>query len=46
MNPMEQTDDNPSDWGPILKRFIRRLLALGENRLELLSVEVQEGVID
>lgn len=40
---MEQTDDNPSDWGPILKRFIRRLLALGENRLELLSVEVQEG---
>ena len=40
---MEQTDDNPLDWGPILKRFIRRLLALGENRLELLSVEVQEG---
>lgn len=40
---MEQTQDTPSDWGPILKRFIRRLLALGENRLELLSLEVQEG---
>jgi uncharacterized membrane protein YqjE len=26
-----------------LKRFSRRLLALGENRLELLTVEVQEG---
>ena len=29
----------PAAW----KHFARRLLAIGENRLELLSVEVQEG---
>jgi uncharacterized membrane protein YqjE len=40
---MEPLNETGSDWGPILKRFSRRLLALGENRLELLTVEVQEG---
>ena len=40
---MEQLNQTGSDWEPILKRFSRRLLALGENRLELLTVEVQEG---
>jgi uncharacterized membrane protein YqjE len=40
---MEPLNETSSDWGPILKRFSRRLLALGENRLELLTVEVQEG---
>lgn len=29
-------------WSP-LGRLVRRLLSLGENRLELLAVEVQEG---
>lgn len=40
---MEPVQDIRSDWAPIVKRFSRRLLAMGENRLELLSVEVQEG---
>jgi uncharacterized membrane protein YqjE len=40
---MEPVQDTRTDWVPTLKRFSRRLLALGENRLELLSVEVQEG---
>ena len=42
-NPMEPVPDAPVDWVPTLKRLSRRLLAMGENRLELLSVEVQEG---
>ena len=40
---MEPAQETCAEWVPTLKRFSRRLLALGENRLELLSVEVQEG---
>ena len=40
---MDTANDAGSHWAPVLKRFCRRLLAIGENRLELLSVEVQEG---
>ena len=39
---MEPTTDKPGQFGAASKRFVRRLLTVGENRLELLMVEVQE----
>ncbi len=40
---MEPATDNLGQFGDSSKRFARRLLTIGENRLELLMVEVQEG---
>ena len=39
---MESATDNSGQFGPSSKHFARRLLTIGENRLELLMVEVQE----
>jgi uncharacterized membrane protein YqjE len=39
---MEPATDNFGQIGASSKRFARRLLTIGENRLELLMVEVQE----
>lgn len=39
---MHPSADNPVELGSTSKRFARRLLIIGENRLELLMVEVQE----
>src|SRR3954468_6575511 len=39
---MEPTAINPIHWTELPKRFARQLLTIGENRLELLMVEVQE----
>ena len=41
--PMDPIQEPPPEGGPILGRFARRLLSLGENRLELLTLEVQEA---
>ncbi|MEY4690392.1 MAG: putative Actinobacterial Holin-X, holin superfamily [Verrucomicrobiota bacterium] len=40
---MDPTQEPFPDNGSILGRFARRLLSLGENRLELLTLEVQEA---
>jgi uncharacterized membrane protein YqjE len=39
---METATDNFVEFGASSKHFARRLLTIGENRLELLMVEVQE----
>jgi uncharacterized membrane protein YqjE len=39
---MEPATDNFGQFGASSKHFTRRLLTIGENRLELLMVEVQE----
>src|SRR5690349_21694334 len=39
---MESLTDNLDQLGGPAKHFARRLLVIGENRLELLMVEVQE----
>lgn len=39
---METATDNVGQLGASSKHFARRLLTIGENRLELLTVEVQE----
>jgi uncharacterized membrane protein YqjE len=39
---MEPATDNLGQIGASAKRFVQRLLTIGENRLELLTVEVQE----
>src|SRR3954454_18719621 len=39
---METTSDNSEPLAVSSKRFARRLMTIGENRLELLLVEVQE----
>jgi len=39
---MEPATDNLGQFGASSKHFARRLLTIGENRLELLMVEVQE----
>jgi len=39
---METTNNNSGPFAASSKRFARRLLTIGENRLELLMVEVQE----
>ena len=39
---MDATSDNSGHFGSASKHFARRLLTIGENRLELLMVEVQE----
>lgn len=39
---MEPATDNFGQFGASSKRFAQRLLTIGENRLELLMVEVQE----
>ncbi len=39
---MEPATDNLGTIGAASKRFAQRLLTIGENRLELLTVEVQE----
>lgn len=39
---MEPATDNLAPIGASSKRFAQRLLTIGENRLELLTVEVQE----
>jgi uncharacterized membrane protein YqjE len=39
---METTSDNFGQLGDSSKHLVRRLLTIGENRLELLMVEVQE----
>jgi len=39
---MEPATDNSGQFGASSKHFARRLLIVGENRLELLMVEVQE----
>ena len=39
---MEPATDHLGQFGAASKRFARRLLTVGENRLELLMVEVQE----
>ncbi len=43
MMPMETAPTNARDLVELSKRLARRLLALGENRFELLMVEVQEA---
>jgi len=40
---MESTTDNFGGFGASSKHFAQRLLIMGENRLELLMVEVQEA---
>ena len=42
MTPMETASTNAGRLAETFKRFARRLLAIGENRFELLMVEVQE----
>ena len=42
MTPMETATTSASDFVELSKRLARRLLAIGENRFELLMVEVQE----
>ena len=42
MTPMEMAPTNAGVLVETSKRFARRLLAVGENRFELLMVEVQE----
>src|SRR3954447_25220931 len=39
---METAADSPEPLAATSKRFARRLMTIGENRLELLLVEVQE----
>ena len=39
---MEQATDSPGSFAASPKHFARRLLTIGENRLELLMVEMQE----
>lgn len=39
---MDASSAGPGTLGATSKRFARRLLGIGENRLELLTVEVQE----
>lgn len=39
---MERATDNFAEFGASSKHFVRRLLTIGENRVELLMVEVQE----
>ena len=39
---MESATLNFTNWAGPPKRFVRQLLTIGENRLELLMVEVQE----
>ena len=39
---METAPINPGQLAETSKRFVRRLLAIGENRFELWMVEVQE----
>ena len=39
---MEQATDSPGSLAASPKHFARRLLTIGENRLELLMVEIQE----
>ena len=39
---MEQVTDSPGPFAASPKHFARRLLTIGENRLELLMVEMQE----
>jgi uncharacterized membrane protein YqjE len=39
---MEQAPDHLAQMATTSKHFVRRLLTIGENRLELLMVEVQE----
>lgn len=40
---MEPSLESPHDGWSVLRQLSRRLLSLGENRLELLAVEVREG---
>jgi uncharacterized membrane protein YqjE len=40
---MVESTASPGQLATISKRFARGLLTIGENRLELLAVEVQEG---
>ena len=40
---MEESSASLGKLGATSKQFVRRLLAIGENRLELLTVEVQEA---
>jgi uncharacterized membrane protein YqjE len=40
---MEESTGSLRELSLTGKRFARRLLTIGENRLELLTVEVQEG---
>jgi uncharacterized membrane protein YqjE len=40
---MEPSLESPAEGWSVLRRLSRRLLSLGENRLELLAVEVREG---
>lgn len=40
---MDPSKEPSPDGEPVLGRFARRLLSLGENRLELLALEVQEA---
>src|SRR5271154_1523671 len=40
---MEESTGSFRQWAATWKHFARRLLTIGENRLELLTVEVQEG---
>ena len=42
MTPMETAITSARDFVELSKRLARRLLAIGENRFELLMVEVQE----
>src|ERR1039457_1856450 len=42
MTPMETASTNAGRLAETSKRFARRLLAIGENRFELLMMEVQE----
>ena len=42
MTPMETATTSARDFVELSKRLARRLLAIGENRFELLMVEVQE----
>jgi len=40
---MPESTSNPEPLAASVRQFARRLLVIGENRLELLTVEVQEG---
>ena len=42
---MEESAISLGQLGGASKDFVRRLLTIGENRLELLAVEVQEGAL-
>ena len=39
---MDESTASLGHLGTITKQFVRRLLTIGENRLELLAVEAQE----